>query len=167
MAKKKDKKTPTAKDWDKVVALYLRGETLEHIMDSFPNVHFTKATIMAKMSKLGCVAKKRAMDRRVLDSNAHIIEQEKVRVTNDCISMFNTGAQVIQMLLANYVDELKDGNVTKGQARATAYNANLLMDGVTKIQKGYRVAYGMDENGKLHEVEPEVLVIEGVDNGKI
>jgi hypothetical protein len=36
------------------------------------------------------------------------------------------------------------------------------MSGTTKVQKGLRVAYEMDADGKLRETAPEVLVIEGV-----
>ena len=43
----------------------------------------------------------------------------------------------------------------------------MLMSGVTKIQKGMRVAYGIDENGKVYEKEPEVMIIEGFDDKKI
>jgi hypothetical protein len=122
---------------------------------------------MTKMSNMGYTAKKRAIDRRVLDITATNVEEQKVAVSNECIGMFETGAEVIKMLLDNYLTELREGEASASKARATAYNTNLLMDGVTKIQKGLRVAYGMDEDNKLQEKEPEVLVIEGVDNGKI
>jgi hypothetical protein len=158
---------PSAKDWDKIAVLYLRGETLDYIVKAFPNLKLNKNTIMTKMSALGYTAKKRAIERKVLDITASNVEEQKVAVSNECIGMFNTGAEVIKMLLDNYLEELKDGEATAGKARATAYNTNLLMDGVTKIQKGLRVAYGMDEDNKLCEKEPEVLVIEGIDNGKI
>lgn len=169
MAKTTNKKsnTPSARDWDKISALYLRGETLDYIVKAFPNLELNKNSIMTKMSNLGFTAKKRAIERKVLDITAENVEQQKITVANECINMFQSGAEVIKMLLENYTEELKSGEVSATKARATAYNANLLMDGVTKIQKGLRVAYGMDEDNKLHEKEPEVLVIEGVDNGKI
>ena len=160
-------KMPTAKDWDKIASLYLRGETLDYIVKAFPNLALNKNTIMTKMSNMGYTAKKRAIDRRVLDITATNVEEQKVAVSNECIGMFETGAEVIKMLLDNYLEELREGQASASKARATAYNTNLLMDGVTKIQKGLRVAYGMDEDNKLQEKEPEVLVIEGVDNGKI
>lgn len=158
---------PSAKDWDKIASLYLRGETLDYIVKAFPHLALNKNTIMTKMSNMGYTAKKRAIDRRVLDITATNVEEQKVAVSNECIGMFETGAEVIKMLLDNYLTELREGEASASKARATAYNTNLLMDGVTKIQKGLRVAYGMDEDNKLQEKEPEVLVIEGVDNGKI
>jgi hypothetical protein len=41
------------------------------------------------------------------------------------------------------------------------------MSGTTKVQKGLRVAYEMDADGKLREVAPEVLTIEGINTDKI
>lgn len=159
---------PTAKDWDNISALYLRGETLDYIIKAYPSLKLNKSTIMSKMSKLGYTAKKRAIDKKVLDITASNVEEQKIAVSNECIGMFNTGAEVIKMLLDNYLEELKDGETSASKARATAYNTNLLMDGITKIQKGLRVAYDMDnKDDKLREKEPDVLVIEGVDSGKI
>jgi hypothetical protein len=159
---------PTAKDWDNISALYLRGETLDYIIKAYPSLKLNKSTIMSKMSKLGYTAKKRAIDKKVLDITASNVEEQKIAVSNECIGMFNTGAEVIKMLLDNYLEELKDGETSASKARATAYNTNLLMDGITKIQKGLRVAYDMDnKDDKLREKAPEVLVIEGVDSGKI
>ena len=119
------------------------------------------------MSLEGMTAKRKALDFRIADHAMNIIEDHKINVNNECIRLFNTGAEVISSLLENYKEELASGGVSKGQARATAYNTDLLMSGVTKIQKGLRVAYGMDEQGKLHETAPEVLIIKGLDEDKI
>lgn len=162
------RKNPPAQVWDRVRVLYLKGETPEAIAKMFPEFRISENQIRKRMSIEGMTAKKKALDFRIADHAMNIIEDEKVRVNNECIRLFNTGAEVISALLENYKTELaKGGSISKGQARATAYNADMLMSGVTKIQKGLRVAYGMDENGKLQEKEPEVLVIKGLDEDKI
>lgn len=166
-AKKTEKRQPVAKDWDKIRPMFMRGETLQHIIDSFPNLQLTKASISCKMSKEGTSKRKKALEQKVLDNLADATTEEKIAVNNECIRLFNNGSKVIDGLLNAYMTEINVGDIPKNKARATAYNIDLLMSGVTKIQKGLRVAYGMDEDGKLYEKEPEVLVIEGVDTEKI
>ena len=158
---------PTAKEWDKIAAMYVTGEDLQFIIDSFPDCHITKETILTKMSKMGYAKVKKDLEMRVKDHILQITEDDKKKTNEDCVRLFNSGAKIIEKLLGEYDHELKMGNVTKSQARATAYNIDLLMSGLTKIQKGIRVAYGMDKDGKLHETEPEVLVINGLDMDKI
>ena len=159
------KRKPTCKDWDKVRSLYIMGESLEGICRSLPNVAITQKSIMKKMAVEGLTAKKRALNERIVDNMLNLAEDEKKRVNNECIKLFNTGAKVISDLLDIYQEEISRG--IGGKPKATAYNIDLLMSGVTKVQKGLRVAYGMDETGKLHEKEPELLIIEGINTEKI
>lgn len=174
MAKKKTnlenevlRKNPPAQVWDRVRVLFLRGETAEDIAKMFPNYRISASQITKRMSLEGMTAKRKALDFRIADNAMNLIEEDKLAVNKECIRLFNTGAEVISTLLDRYREELSSGPVSKGQARATAYNTDLLMSGVTKIQKGLRVAYGMDEQGKLHEKAPEVLVIKGLDEDRI
>jgi hypothetical protein len=164
---KSEKRKPTAKDWDIVRMMYLRNEELDYILASLPDVDLNKNCIVKKMSAEGVTAKRRAIQEKAIDSAASIAEKDKLQVNNMCIDLYNKGANIIQGLLGQYNKELLQGNISKGQARATAYNIDMLMSGVTKIQKGMRVAYGIDDNGKLYEKEPEVMIIEGFDQEKI
>jgi len=170
MAKKENsngKRKPTAKDWDKVRMMFLRNEELDYILASLPDVDLNKSSLMKKMYNEGLVAKRNLIQEKAIDHASSLAEKDKLQVNNMCIDLFNKGADIIQGLLAQYSSELAMGNVSKGQARATAYNVDMLMSGTTKIQKGLRVAYGIDDNGKLYEKEPEVMIIEGFDNNKI
>lgn len=158
---------PTTKDWDKISVLYLRGDDLQSIINAFPDVHLTKGGIMAQMRKRGYTQQKKAIDAHVKKHIVDVVEQDKIKTNEQCIQLYGLGANIIEKLLKEYDAELNRGDVSKGQARATAYNLDLLMSGLTKVQKGYRVAYGMDKDGKLFEKEPEVLVIDGVNMDKI
>lgn len=160
------KRKASAKDWDKVRALYVRGENLEEICKAMPNVNISPKGILKKMALEGITARKKALNDKIIDNMFQITEEEKLKVNSECIQMYNNGARVIQGLLGKYIQEVEEGCTDK-HAKATAYNVDMLMSGVTKIQKGLRVAYGMDENGKLFEKEPEVLVIEGLNTDKI
>ena len=167
MAKKTEKRLPTYKQWDTIRAKYMREESLDNIIKAFPDLKLTKRSIVAKMNKDGVTARRKAIRDVVLDSIQKDIETEKIETNNKCIHLFNTGAEVIELLLGQYLAEAQDPERIKGKAKATAYNLDMLMSGVTKVQKGLRVCYGMDENGKLYEKEPEVLVIDGLDVDKI
>lgn len=160
------KRKPSAKDWDKVRALYVRGENLEEICKALPNVNLTSKGILKKMALEGITARKKALNDKIVDNMFKITEEEKLKVNQDCIRMFNNGARVIDGLLGKYIAEVEEG-CKDAKARATAYNVDMLMSGVTKIQKGLRVAYGMDENGKLYETEPEVLTVENINTDNI
>ena len=161
------RKAPTARDWDRVRALYMRNETLDTIIAALPKVKLTKRGIVAKMDSEGITERRKEINDTVMNHLQKNIETEKIQVNNKCIHLFNTGAKVIDHLLAQYLDEVKDKDVPKAKAKATAYNLDMLMSGITKVQKGLRICYGMDEEGKLYEKEPEVLVIDGLDDSKI
>ena len=119
------------------------------------------------MCKEGLSEKRQAIQDRVMDHAVERLTEEKIRVNNACIDLFMKGAQVIDQLLTNCLTENAVGSKKKGEARSTAYNIDLLMSGTTKVQKGLRVAYEMDADGKLRETAPEVLVIKGVNTDNI
>lgn len=167
MADKVEKRPMTAADWDMARALFIRGETVEEILKHLPDVKISKSRMYEVFTKEGVMAKKKAMQARVIDDMVTLTEAEKLNVNQRCIRLYNEGAEIIDGLLGKYKKELNGKDVAKNQAKATAYNIDMLMSGVTKIQKGLRVAYGMDDQGRLYEKEPDVLVIEGVDTGKI
>ena len=161
------KRRPNDNDWARVTTLYFQGKTYKEIIKAMPLVDLSEKKIARYVSKYSLNDKKSEMDKRVIDASLMMVEDAKKKVNADCIRLFNKGAEVINTLLENCFTELKDKTISKGQARATAYNVDLLMSGVTKVQKGLRVAYGMDEDGKLYEKEPEVLTIEGLNTDKI
>ena len=158
---------PNAKDWDRIAAMYVRGDELQNIINAFPDIHLTKGSILKQMERKGYTKEKKNLDMRMKDHLLKIAEEDKIKTNEDCVRLFESGAKIIEKLLSEYDSELRIGGVSKSQARATAYNIDLLMSGLTKIQKGIRVAYGMDKDGKLYEKEPEMLVIDGVNVDKI
>ena len=158
----KEKRLATAKEWDAIRALYIRGENIDYIVEQFPHLRISNATIRNKMCAEKLSPLRQEIQQKAMDHMARLALDDKQRVNEVCIKLFNSGAEVVNDLLENCKSEINAGNIEKGKARATAYNVDLLMSGVTKIQKGLRVAYGMDEDGKLYEKEPEVLTIEGI-----
>ena len=48
-------------------------------------------------------------------------QEEKLAVNSQCIKLFNTGARVIEGLLAQYTDEVAQGDIPKTKAKAIWY----------------------------------------------
>lgn len=157
--KEVEKRKPTAKDWAKIRALYLRGETLDYVMEQIPHLDIKRSSITEKMSREGINKKKKEIEEKTRAKLCKRIEEEKIEANERHIKLFNQSLDVIQTLIDQYKDELKQG---KAKPRASAYNMDLIMSGISKAQKGLRVALGIDENGNLTDKQPDVFFIEGI-----
>lgn len=153
------KHKPTSKDWDKIRALYLQGESLDYVMEQIPDVDVKRSTISEKMSREGINKKRKEIEEKTQRKLCQRVEEEKIAANERHISLYNQSLDVIQTLLTQYTDELKQG---KAKPRASAYNMDLILSGLSKAQKGLRIALGIDEDGNLEDKQPEILVIEGV-----
>lgn len=156
--KKIEKHKPTAKDWAKIRTLYLRGESLDYVMEQIPDVDIKRSSISEKMSREGINRKKKEIEERTQKKLCERVEEEKIAANERHIQLFNESLDVIQTLLEQYKDELSKG---KAKPRASAYNMDLIMSGISKAQRGLRVALNMDEDGNLESNQPDILVIEG------
>ena len=162
MAKEKkpiEKRKPNSKDWAKIRAMYLRGESLDFVMEHIPDLDIKRTSISERMCREGINRKKRKIEEKVTKKLCERVEEEKIAANERHIQLFNESLDVIQTLLMQYKEELDEG---KSKPRASAYNMDLIMSGISKAQKGLRVALGMDEDGNLKIDQPEMLVIEGI-----
>lgn len=69
------KRKPTAKDWAKIRAMYLRGETLDFVMEQIPDLDIKRSSISERMCREGINKKK---SRNVPEINS-INELKKIR----------------------------------------------------------------------------------------
>jgi hypothetical protein len=158
------KREPTPYDWDRVRLMYLQGYELRDIVKSYPEVQLSETGILDKMKKEGSDKIKRDIAYRTTNTMADEIVAEKKKTTEECVRAYKKGIDIINRLLADYRSEQQEGGNPK---RCTAYNMDLLMAGINKIQKGFDIAFGEDKNGKLYEKEPDVFIIEGVNQEKL
>lgn len=158
------KHKPTSSDWDKIRAFYLRGATLDYVVEQIPDIDVSRSTISEKMSREGINKKKKEIEERTQAKLCTKIENEKIEANERHIKLFNQSLDVIQTLIDQYKDELKLG---KSKPRASAYNIDLIMSGISKAQKGLRVALGIDEDGNISDNQPDILLIEGVSQESI
>lgn len=158
------KHEPTPQDWGKVKVLYLQGYELGSIVKQFPDVKLTEASIIIKMKQEGADKLKKEINDRANNTLCEQIVAEKKKTTEECVRAYKKGIDIINRLLADYRTEQQAGGIPK---RCTAYNLDLLMAGINKIQKGFDTAFGEDKNGKLYEKEPDLFIIEGIDQQKL
>lgn len=158
------KRKPTAKDWAKIRAMYLRGETLDFVMEQIPDLDIKRSSISERMCREGINKKEKEIEERTRNKLYQRVEEDKIQANERHIQLFNESLDVIQTLLEQYKEELTEG---KSKPRASAYNMDLIMSGISKAQKGLRVALGMDEDGNVKIDQPEVLVIEGFSENNI
>lgn len=161
------KRKPTRTDWDKIIAAYLEGKVEPQDMAAeFPMLDIDEYRVRKKLSLVGAIQQRKAMDDAVIDAIFNVSKEKRMQAAMDCVRLYESGARLIEKMLNKYHTELDTG-IRQGKSIATAYNTDMLMSGVTKIQKGFRVAFGEDEKGNLFEKEPEVLTIEGISGDKI
>lgn len=160
------KRKPTSIDWDRVRPLFLRGEELDNIVKAFPNVLFTKTGILKKMKEEGLTDKKKQIESNVNAELANITEQEKIAFTKKCKSLYEDMFLSLSEIGKDFKQQAK-GNKSKIGLKLSTYNFDLYASAVKKFQEGQRVNLGMDKDGKLHEKQPEVLVIQNMDTDKI
>lgn len=167
--KDRTKRKPTTRDWDLIAVKTLEGLTPKEIKDIYPHLIVEEQSIRNKMSSMGVYKKRKALDEKFLDSVASSLEAKAKVVRDDCFTMFTDLSKTVKGLIENMNEELATGEYSKGKARATAYNANLLSQAITTILKGEHVCLGVDEKGtlELEKTEPDVLIIEGIDEKKI
>jgi len=155
---------PASADWAKIRALFLKDVSLDNILKEMPEVDVTKKAISEKMCREGINKKKREIEEKAKQRLYERAEEEKIAANERHIQLFNDSLEIVKTLLEQYRDELALG---KAKPRASAYNMDLIMSAISKAQKGIRAALGMDEDGNLELNQPDVLVIEGLNESKI
>ena len=113
-------------------------------MEQIPDLDIKRSSISERMCREGINKKKKEIEERTRNKLYQRVEEDKIQANDRHIQLFNDSLDVIQTLLEQYKEELTEG---KAKPRASAYNMDLIMSGISKAQKGLRVALGMDEDG--------------------
>lgn len=95
------------------------------------------------------------------------VVDEKVKINKRHSDLYEKGSALIEFWLDYYQEELqkfKQGEVKK--IKATPYSLDFLMASLQKIQKGQRLANNIENEDTTND-EPEVLIIQGIDETKI
>ena len=93
---------------------------------------------------------------------------EKIQLNNRHIKLYNKSLDGLEILLDSIIYELKSYDGTIAELPKTVIAAlDFVISSLTKLQKGQRLALGLDNETHVQETEPQISVIEGVDIKKI
>ena len=95
-------------------------------------------------------------------------DTDKIRINSRHVEIFNKSLNGIELMLDGILNDLKcyDGSFLD-LPKTTISTFDFIISSLTKIQKGQRLALGLDNEIISEEVEPKICIIEGVDLKKV
>ena len=95
-------------------------------------------------------------------------DKEKLQINGRHVELFNKSLNGIEFILDGVLADLRlyeDSYLDLPKTVISAFD--FIISSLTKIQKGQRLALGLDNEVLSEDVEPQVSVIEGVDFTKV
>jgi len=95
-------------------------------------------------------------------------DKEKLYINNRHVELLNKSLDGIELLLTGILEELNsyDGSFIE-LPKTVITTLDFIVSALTKVQKGQRLALGLDNEVVSDEIEPQISIIEGVDINKI
>ena len=95
-------------------------------------------------------------------------EKDKVTINSRHVEIFNRSLDGIELMLDGMLNDLKfyDGSFLE-LPKTTVATFDFIISALTKIQKGQRLALGLDDEVISEEIEPKISIIENVDLAKV
>ncbi len=95
-------------------------------------------------------------------------DKDKVSINNRHVELFNKSLDGIELILDGILSDLKTYDESFLDLPKTLISAlDFIISSLTKIQKGQRLALGLDNEVICENIEPKISIIEGVDLKKI
>ena len=95
------------------------------------------------------------------------LKQKKQDVNNKHIEFYDKTLEILNFMLDEYSRELTRADVEFLEIQKNITSTlDFLISSVGKIQKGQRLALGLD-NDLVENIEPQINIIEGVSENKI
>lgn len=89
------------------------------------------------------------------------------KVNEKHIALYDKTLGIVEFLIKNYEQELKSAEFDfLDMPKNSVSTLDFLISAVGKIQKGHRLALGLD-NELVENMEPEINIIEGINQDKI
>lgn len=159
------KKAKKRNDWTKIKNYYIYNPiSLEALAEKF-KVSVSSVNKHCREEKWVSIKeeKQQEIDRELSEKTKQSVIERKIQTNEKHNELFNKGLKVAEILLDQYLSELKEG---KKKTKASAYNLDFVMKAIANAQKGQRQALNIDDKD-LGNVEPEIRVINGIDLDKI
>lgn len=95
------------------------------------------------------------------------LREIKAEVNHKHIEFYDKTLSILEFILDEYSRELTRADIEfLDMPKNTAAVLDFLISSIIKIQKGQRMALGMDDT-ELADTEPQINIIEGLDKCKI
>ena len=96
-----------------------------------------------------------------------IIQDKKSIVNQKHINFYDKALETIEFMLNEYSKEIGRADIDFLEVpKNTISTLDFLISSITKIQKGHRIALGLDEE-EFEDTSPQINIIEGLSEGKI
>jgi hypothetical protein len=98
----------------------------------------------------------------------NISDKEKTTINNRHIAIYNKALDGIEFILDGVMNDLAMYDDTFLELPKPVISAlDFVVSALTKLQKGQRLALGLDNEVVSDEIEPQISIIEGVDIHKV
>ena len=95
-------------------------------------------------------------------------DMDKVSINNRHVDILNKSLDGLELILNGFLKDLKEYNQSFLDLPKSLISAlDFIISSLTKIQKGQRLALGLDNEPPSEDIEPEINVVKGVDLRKI
>ncbi len=95
-------------------------------------------------------------------------DKDKILINNRHVELFNKSLKGIEIILDGILQDLKFYNEPFLDLPKNVISTfDFIISSLTKIQKGQRLALGLDDTPLSEETEPEINIIENLDIKKV
>ena len=95
------------------------------------------------------------------------IRQKKFEVNQKHIGFYDKTLNILEFILDEFSKELTRADIEFLELpKNTVSTLDFLISSITKVQKGQRIALGLDEE-EFEDTSPQINIIEGVSEDKI
>ena len=93
---------------------------------------------------------------------------DKLSINNRHVDIYNKSLDGIELILDGIMNDLRfyEGSFLD-LPKPTISTFDFIISALTKIQKGQRLALGLDNEVVSDEIEPEISIIEGINLAKV
>lgn len=158
------KRKPTAKEWDKIRALYLKGEKPRFIVEKFPELDLNAKAISTKFSANKTTAKRDKIKDKVEQKLLSEIQQEQENANRELIKISKKIVSVVAQYLEN--ENYKDfaGFTKRGFFCETSETINTrglreVVKALADAQAIQRLALDMDNKDEAENITPPTISI--------
>lgn len=95
------------------------------------------------------------------------MDENKIKINERHVAFYDKTLSVLEFLLNEFEHDIKYAEFEYLEIpKNTLATLDFLISAIGKVQKGQRLALGLDDEVKLNE-EPEINIVEGLNEGKI